>query len=230
MKLLLVDLDGTLLLSGGAGKRALEDVFAARYGKPDAFRGVDPGGKTDPRILREMARNSGVAMERIDRDMPLLCAEYLDRLRVHMPAAPATLMPGVQSFLEAASAADGVLLGLLTGNLEEGARIKLARFDLNGYFSFGAFGSDSEDRNALVPVAVARASALLGRPVAGGRNVVVLGDTALDIECGKAHGAVTIGVATGGTSVEELERHGPDRVFDDLSDAAAVVECVLRGG
>ena len=228
MKLVLLDVDGTLLLSGGAGKRALEDVFVSRYGVADTFRGVDPGGKTDPRIIREMARNAGVAPERIERDMASLRAEYLDRLRVRMPTSPATLMPGVREFLEAISRRDGILLGLLTGNLEEGARIKLARFDLNRFFAIGAFASDSEDRNDLVPIALARASAHLGRPVAGGRNVVVVGDTALDIECGKAHGAIAVAVATGGTSVEELALHGPDRVFEDLTDTAAVVEYVAR--
>jgi phosphoglycolate phosphatase-like HAD superfamily hydrolase len=146
-----------------------------------------------------------------------------------MPESPATLMPGVREFLAAAAAADGVALGLLTGNTREGARIKLERFDLNGYFPFGAFGSDSEDRNALVPIALARASVHFGKPVPGGRDVVVLGDTERDIECGKAHGTVTIGVATGGTSAETLARAGADRVFADLSDARAVVECIVRG-
>ena len=230
MKLVLFDLDGTILLTGGAGKVALNAVFARRFGVADAFDGVNPAGKTDTLIMREMVRRAGLSEALLDGDLAAIRDEYLENLRREMPASPSVLMPGAVELIRALDADDRVLLGLLTGNFEEGARIKLGKYDLNRYFAVGAYGSDDEDRNALVEIARGRASALTGTEIAGGRNVVIVGDTVRDIRCARANGAAMIGVATGGTSAKTLAREGADRVFADFSDWREAAAAIAAAG
>jgi phosphoglycolate phosphatase-like HAD superfamily hydrolase len=223
MKLLLFDIDGTLMLSGGAGFRAMERAIEQRYGVTGATEGVVPDGKTDLLILREVLRASGLAVGDEERAMRELMTMYEGYLAEEMPTSPAVLMPGVPELLETLSVVDGILLGLLTGNFEHTARIKLDRFDLNRFFPFGAYGSDHEDRIRLPAVAVARAETHSGRPIGLGRHVHVIGDTPLDVACALANDATAVGVANHRFSVEELEAAGAHIVFPDLTDTAAVV-------
>jgi phosphoglycolate phosphatase-like HAD superfamily hydrolase len=223
MKILLFDIDGTLMKSGGAGFRAIDRAFEQRLGVRNATEGVIPHGKTDPLILREILRRIGVGHDTASSTLPLLLEDYERLLAQEMPSAPAVLLPGVRQLLEALSNDRRVLLGLLTGNLERTARIKLDRFDLNRFFRFGAFGSDSEHRVALPAIAVSRAERLAGRSIALGRHVRIIGDTPRDVECALANGATAVAVATGGSTTDDLWRAGAHFVFDDLTETDGVV-------
>lgn len=229
MKLVLFDIDGTLLLSDGAGRRAihraLREVFGAT-GPTDYFF----DGKTDPQIVRELMRLAGHGDAHIDAQMETLLARYLECLHEELRAPgrrPYTL-PGVPQLLDALENEPDVILGLLTGNLEEGANAKLRAVGLDPRrFRIGAYGSDHEQRPELPGIALARTKSQLGIDVTGGA-VVVIGDTPADLTCGKSLGAGAIGVATGRHSVEELSRHDPLAVFPDLSDTDAVTRVILE--
>jgi len=227
VKVLLFDLDGTLLLSGGAGMRAMSEAIREQFGVEDAFRDIVPDGKTDPVIFREMLRTCRIPIEDEAAAIKKLAGRYEQLLTLEMPKSPgARLMPGVVELLEALREKPGVLLGLLTGNFEATAKIKLARFDLNGFFSFGAFATDSEIRARLVPIAVAKAEAATGLDIGLGRHIFVIGDTPLDVKCALDNGATAVGVATAKSSVEELQKAGAHIVFSDLSDMRGVLSAL----
>jgi phosphoglycolate phosphatase len=228
MKLVLFDIDGTLLLSAGAGKRAihraLREVFGV-IGPADYFF----DGKTDQQIVRELMRFEGHADERIDADMARVLDRYLQLLdeELQTPGRRAYTLPGVPELLDELEAKHSVTLGLLTGNLESGARAKLNAVGLDfARFKVGAFGSDHEHRPELPAIARERARTLLGIDVAG-NSMVVIGDTPADLTCGQSLGANAIGVATGRYKVDELERYKPMAVFQDLADTTAVVRAIL---
>ena len=224
------DLDGTLLLSGGAGLRAMEKVFMDIYGLPEAFSGIRPDGKIDSGIFREIIESRALEVPDTNEAIALLGKAYIKELEKEMPVSPgAELMPGMPELLEKLSALPDTLLGLVTGNLEEGARIKLSRFDLNRFFSFGAFGSDHEDRAELVRIAVVRAQKATGDTIPIGKNIFVIGDTPKDIDCGKANNAVTIGVATGSYSIDQLREAGADFVFKDFGNVEDVANKLTSG-
>lgn len=227
LRLLLFDIDGTLMLAGGAGSRAIDRICRDRFGIVDAFSGISPDGKTDPLLFREVIRR-----HRLGADAALeaeLTASYLRCFAEEMRAAPeARLLPGVAATLEALSRRSDLALGLLTGNLEPSARIKLSRFGIDRFFRFGAFGSDHAERELLVPLAVARAERVLGRDIGLGRHVVVLGDTPLDVACALANGVTAIGVATHRYDAAELEAAGAHGVLEDLRDPGKVVAAVDR--
>lgn len=226
MKVLLFDIDGTLMKAGGAGFWAMNRAVEERFGIRNATEGIIPHGKTDPLILREILRKIGVGPTTAASILPRLAEDYERLLAVRMATAPATLLPGVRELLDALSGRPCLLLGLLTGNFERTARIKLARFDLNRHFQFGAFGSDSEHRVALPAIAVARAGTFAGISVALGRHVYVIGDTPRDVECALANGATAIGVATGASTADDLRRAGAHAVVQDFSNTAEVVQAV----
>jgi phosphoglycolate phosphatase len=227
MKLLLFDIDGTLMKAGGASFEAMDQAVEERLGIRRATEGIVPHGKTDPLILREMLRNIGVSPTAASSLLPRLVEDYERLLAERMPTAPARLLPGVRELLDALSSQPGLLLGLLTGNFEKTARIKLARFDLNRYFPFGAFGSDYAHRVALPAIAVTRAEALVGTPIALGRHVYVIGDTPRDVECALANGATAVAVATGASPTDDLRRAGAHAVFEDFSDTVEVLAAVI---
>lgn len=228
MKLVLFDIDGTILLTDGAGKRAIHRALA------EVFGGTGPddhpfGGKTDPQIVRELMRLEGHADEHIDEHMSPLLERYVDYLQEELrPGACAvTVMPGVRALLDALDARHDVVLGLLTGNLEAGARVKLESAGISHErFRVGAYGSDHEARGELPAVAQRRAREQLGVDIPGS-DVVVIGDTPADLHCGRGIGARAIGVATGHYSVEELEQHDAYVVFSDLSDTDDVVQAMI---
>ncbi len=229
MKIVLFDIDGTLLLSDGAGRRAIHTALRETFGS------VGPAdlwfdGKTDRQIVREAMRAEGFEDALIDERMEQLLETYLAHLErellspVHFPF----LFDGVVELLDALEARDDVVMGLLTGNLERGAASKLKRVGLDpGRFPVGAFGSDHEHRTELPRIAQSRAAGLLGREVPGSA-VVVLGDTPADVLCGRGIGARSIGVATGRFSVEQLASHGAHAVFPDLTSTGAVVGAIMN--
>ncbi|MCZ7584774.1 MAG: haloacid dehalogenase-like hydrolase [Deltaproteobacteria bacterium] len=208
-KVMLFDLDGTLVRTGGAGMRAMGHVFRERFGVENVFQSVVPDGKTDPMIFLEILEKYDLAFD----DEATLLAEletaYEDRLRAEMPVSPgACVIRGIPELLDALAGLPGVVMGLLTGNYAATARIKLDRFDLNRYFPFGAFATDSAIRRELVPVAVRRAEEHAGRPIGVGRHVYVIGDTPRDVECALDNGATAVGVATANNDVGDAPPRG----------------------
>ena len=228
MKLVLFDIDGTLLWSDGAGRRAFSAALARIFGAPcpEDFR-FD--GKTDPQIARELMRGCGHADDYIDERMKPLMDAYLAGLMEELGRSRrAHVFPGVRDILDALEARHDVVLGLLTGNLERGAGAKLRAAGIDpARFRVGAFGSDHEHRPELPAIAQRRAREQLGLAVSGAA-MVVIGDTPADLECGRAIGARAIGVATGRYTETQLALHEPHAVFRDLTDTPAVLEAILR--
>lgn len=228
MRLVLFDIDGTLLRSDGAGRRAMEHALLEFFGTPGSpdYR---YDGKTDRQIVRDLMRAHGYADAAIDATLEPLFARYLERLGLELqdPERPPVACRGVVEVLEDLEKRDNVTLGLLTGNVERGAALKLAAVGIDiARFRVNAFGSDEEHRPLLPAVAQRRARELLGLDVRGDR-VVIVGDTPADIDCGRTIGARAVAVATGFYSVEDLASHHPAAIFPDLSDTDAVVQALL---
>ena len=225
-KVLLFDIDGTLVLTGRAGVRAMNRACEQVIGRSNALDGVAVAGRTDWIILHDALRAIGHEM---DEDLfARLRDAYVALLReeILLPGEGVkAVLPGVAGLLDALRARTDVFLALLTGNFEEGARIKLEHFDLWRYFKCGAFGDDAADRNALVPFALDRARAC-GLDAIAPEDVFVVGDTPHDVACARAVGAVPVGVATGSFSVADLRGSGADIVFPDLGDAAAFMRVI----
>lgn len=227
MKLVLFDIDGTILHTHGAGRRAVHRALREVFGSigPEGHR-FD--GKTDRQIVRELMTLAGHGDEHIDARMEPMLDRYVGYLRQELAVAhaPPHVYPGVREVLDALEAREDVLLGLLTGNLEPGARAKIesAGFAWDR-FRVGAFGSDHEHRPELPAVARERGERLLGRALRG-EDVVIIGDTPSDVTCGNAIGARAIGVATGAYVEEELREAGAWATFCDLADVDAVVRAV----
>lgn len=216
MKLLLFDIDGTLIDPAGAGRRAAEGAFFDLFSVPDAFSGIHMAGKTDIRIMKE-----GLAAHGLSADagiLPRLLEVYIDRLRREILRPEKKLHPGVKELLSALQGIPGIQLALLTGNIEQGARIKLEPFGLNQFFSSGAFGSDHEDRDLLLPIALRKIRELSGVSIHPG-ECVVIGDTPADVKCARVHGAFAAAVATGPYTKDRLRDAGADLVLEDLSGA-----------
>ncbi len=221
------DIDGTLVLTGRAGLRAMVATFADLFGVPDAFAGVSMGGRTDAWLLSDALARHGLP------DAPEIHERfreaYVPRL-AHEIQFPGTgvkgTMPGVPALLEAAHGHPELHLALLTGNYRAAAEVKLAHFGIWDYFQFGAYSDDSADRNALVPIAQARAAAH-GLGPAACQQAIVIGDTPHDVACAAAAGARSIAVTTGGHTRDELAAAGADVVLDDLSDTERVLSLLL---
>jgi phosphoglycolate phosphatase-like HAD superfamily hydrolase len=226
-RLVLFDIDGTLLNSHGAGRRAMESALQVVFGVTGASS-YRYDGKTDRQIVREQMRNAGHDDAWIDARMPELLDAYLEGLRRELAAPDARVdaLTGVVALLDALVERDPCVVGLLTGNLEPGAREKLAAARIEwDQFRVGAFGSDHEVRHELPAIAQARARERFGREYTG-RAVVIIGDTPADIHCGRPVGARAIAVATGHYTVDDLRAHDPAAVFADLGDTTAVLASI----
>lgn len=223
MKLLLFDIDGTLLQTRGLGRESVEAALLAVRGQPISSRRVSFSGKTDPQIFRELLCRETEA-DGLDGAVAAALEAYQSEVHRRIGAAEVAVLPGVRALLDHL-AERGVPLGLLTGNLRPMAYLKLGRVGLDGFFPFGAFGCDHEDRNSLVPVAAARAEAHTGHRFPA-RDVVVIGDTPRDVACGKAAGAFTVAVATGHYDRDALAAHTPDLLLDSLEETDRLLEAV----
>jgi len=229
MRVVLFDIDGTILRSGGVGRIAMERALTHVFGKPGTSD-YRYDGKTDRQIVRESMRLEGLTDEQIDERMSDLLEAYISGLQAELSSGERTMhvFPGVLELFDKLEQEPNVVLGLLTGNVVEGARAKLGAAGIDiSRFRVNAFGSDHEERPELPAVAQKRASELLGSEIAGNR-VVVIGDTPADIRCGEAIGARAIGVATGRYSVDELSKHDPYAVFETLADTDAVMERIMN--
>jgi phosphoglycolate phosphatase len=223
MRLILFDIDGTLMDTGGAGTRSLNLAMHELFSVQDAFHGIRMAGKTDTQIIKEGLRKNALPL---DGTIAAVIDAYLRNLRREIQNDRKSLKPGIFELLRDLHLVGESALGLLTGNIEQGARIKLEAFHLNDYFPSGAFGSDSEDRNMLLPIAVKRFENFSGKRIPHDECIIV-GDTPRDIECAKAHGAKSVGVATGPYPLEALVEAGADHALSDLSDHRAVLELLV---
>lgn len=228
MKLVLFDIDGTLLDSDGAGRRAIQRALIEAFGTagPDAHR-FD--GKTDPQIVHELMQRAGIDAATVESRLNDVFARYVELLREELaaPGHAATVYPGVYELLDALERRDDVVLGLLTGNVQPGAAAKLGAVGIvPARFRVGAFGSDHAVRAELPAIARRRAGSLFGGEFPG-EAMVVIGDTPADLTCGRAVRARAVGVATGRYSLDELERYAPAAVFADFRETSAVVEAIV---
>jgi phosphoglycolate phosphatase-like HAD superfamily hydrolase len=215
IRLVLFDVDGTLIHTRGAGVKAFALALTSEFGVADGTELLKFGGRTDPSLVRELF--SLRQIEPSARNFERFFAAYLVWLEKLMQESAGGACPGVPEFCRAlATRADPPLLGLLTGNIRRGAHIKLQRFGLWDQFAFGGFGDDHEDRDQIAAIARQRGSERLGRPLTGG-EVLVIGDTPLDIRCARAIGAKVLAVATGSFSVAQLQQHHPDWAVENLS-------------
>lgn len=227
MRLLLFDIDGTLLTVRGAGRRALKSALDLVYGISGDIDGYDLRGKTDQRIVFDIMTATGMRMEAVKERLDDVFEAYARGLLEEIGDGRNILtLPGVSELVRQLHETDEALLGLLTGNIEQGARIKLEPTGLWPYFPIGAFGSDHVDRRCLPSLAARRAHARVGYPFHP-TEVFVIGDTPLDIECARAFGAVAVAVATGNYSRAELLAAEPDLFFEDLADVERTIRLLL---
>ena len=226
VRLVLFDIDGTILRSNGAGRRAMIAALREVFGTtgPEDHR---YDGKTDPQIVREVMRLEGHHDTHIDERMDALMTLYLGLLERELEQTQTLVYPGIFELLAALERRDDTILGLLTGNLREGAYAKLRAAGIDpARFRVGAFGSDHEHRPELPALARRRAQAEMGVDL-GGEHLVVIGDTPADIECGRSLGVRAIGVATGSYSVDDLLRCHPYAVFETLADTERVLSAIV---
>ncbi len=217
-RLILFDIDGTLLTAGGAPRRAFRRALIEHFGTNGDEASTDFSGKTDPQIVYEIMRRAGFDDDRIEAGIADLFEDYLDGLRRELPHdASHRLHPGAAELVDVLAADPRVLLGLVTGNVELGARLKLERFDLWRRFPVGAFGSDDPDRDRLPQIAIDHARRLTGHPFTGA-DAVVIGDSPADIRCARAVGAIAVAVASGSPGRAELAAADPDVLLDSLEE------------
>ncbi len=230
MKLVLFDIDGTILLTAGAGRRAITAALRSEVGENTAFERIRFDGKTDPQIVAEMLEAAGQPVSQDSELVRSLCRRYVQFLAVELerPNSRTTLMPGVRPLLDRLEAEPSVVLGLLTGNVAEGAALKLRSGGLDpDRFRLGAYGSDAGHRHELPAIAAERAAPFFGR-VPTGAEIVIIGDTPADIACGMSVAARAVAVATGSYSVADLMACSPHALFEDLRDTERVLHAILH--
>ncbi len=228
-RLVLFDIDGTLLFGGPLWKECFLKAFSHHYPNIE-FPNVPFCGKTDLQIAREVLAAAGVESALVERQMPIVVEHYVN-LAVPLAekrAHEVTVLPGVRPLLDTLKQRDDIIVGLLTGNVKQGAFAKLACADLEHHFTFGVFGDDDWDRYKLPALAVERAKTELGQHFSG-KQIVIIGDTIHDVNCGKSIGVKSIAVGTGkNVPKEELLAQNPDYYFRDLSPTFEIVQAILE--
>jgi phosphoglycolate phosphatase-like HAD superfamily hydrolase len=227
MRLILFDIDGTLIFGHGVGHRALVRAMQDVFGTAGTHEGYDWRGKTDPLIVGDLMRQAGIPEEAIAARLP----ECFDRYVCYLEDSLANghridVLPGIAKLLPALAACSDALVGLLTGNVERGAVAKLRPTGLLPFFRVGAYGSDDPDRRRLPVIAQGRVRTLTGRDI-DFRDMTIIGDTPLDVDCARACGARAVAVATGQHSISELAACNPDDVFPSFADVEAVTRVLL---
>jgi phosphoglycolate phosphatase-like HAD superfamily hydrolase len=219
-RLLLFDIDGTLIHSGGAGVEALKSGFKERFGIDEDLSGIEIAGMTDSGIVLNILNKHKIPAT--NENVSAFLDSYVHFLSLELPRRKGKLLPGVLKLLERLKSRPHVVLALLTGNVSRGAQLKLEHYGVWHFFEFGAFADDHRDRNQLGRFARARAKEKHGREFVAS-EIDIIGDTPRDIACGKALGARTIAVATGRWSRGDLAKHHPDFLIDDLSDVETII-------
>ncbi|MCX8125035.1 MAG: HAD hydrolase-like protein [Spirochaetes bacterium] len=218
-------MDGTLLKTNGAGKQAMVKAAIEVYGTAGHMDTVNFQGRTDPLILMQSLMPYGISQETIFAHIENFKYRYFRYLEEIMPQSDAILLPGIRELLQALTHYDTIIIGLLTGNFYQGALIKLQYFDIFHYFTMGVFADDTHIRNDMPSIALQRLHSLTGRNFAP-EDLIIIGDTIYDIECGKTAGAVTVAVATGWTDAKTLLSHKPDYFFNDLSNTNSFFDTI----
>ncbi|HEY2321975.1 MAG TPA: HAD family hydrolase [Thermoanaerobaculia bacterium] len=224
-RLVLFDVDGTLITDSGAARHSYGLALRETYGFEGDLSRYDFSGRTDPQITAMVLHDAGFTDEQIAARAPQLWEAYLRELAIHATPERVRVLPGIRELLDRLAAIAPVTLGLLTGNIERGARLKLAPAGLNDYFPFGAFGSDSAKREELPPIAVERASKIDGHRFRG-REVVIIGDSIYDVRCGVPHEATTIAVASGKTPAGKLRAEKPHHFFHSAEDLPGILAAI----
>src|SRR5438874_11428511 len=224
-RLLLFDIDGTLIHSGGAGVHALKSAFKERFGITDDLHDIEIAGMTDSGIVVSILNKHKIPAT--NENVSAFLDSYVHFLSLELPRRVGKLLPGVLELLEELKSRPHLVLALLTGNVSRGAQLKLEHYGVWHFFEFGAFADDHHDRNELGPFARSRAKERHGREFSA--DIDVIGDTPRDIACGKALGARTIAVATGTWRRAQLAEHQPDFLIDDLSDVDRVIDTLGWG-
>ena len=222
-KLVLFDIDGTILHCGPQVRPLFGEALIEVYGTAGDLGSYDFAGRTDPRIVLDLVTGAGVPEGEALAGLARVRALYLERLEKILDRKGMLLLPGVPELLEDLERREDVVLALLTGNWEPGARTKLSRFDLNRFFAFGAFGCDAVDRSDLPPVAWERAERAVGRRFRP-EETLIIGDSLFDVSAARAHGIPVRGGATGRTPAGALRQAGADWVIPDLREAGRAVE------
>lgn len=218
IRLILFDIDGTLLDCGPQVRPLFAEALEEVYGTTGEVYRYNFAGRTDPRIVLDLLTGAGMPEEEVRAGLPRIRETYLAKLEKSLDRGGMQLLPGVPEMLESLAGRDDVVLALLTGNWEPGARTKLSRFDLNRYFPFGAFGCDGVDRSDLPPVALDRAERLAGRRFLP-EETLIIGDSLHDVTCAQDNGIPVLAVATGHTPAQALEDAGADWVIAELPEA-----------
>ena len=224
-RLILFDVDQTLLSTRGGDRKALNTAFSELYGMEDAFAGVGFGGRMDLSIMAEVYRINNVpeGNRRLD-DFKVIYFGHLARILPEWDNG--IVYPGVRELLRVLESEEGVQLGLATGNFREAAFIKLQRYGLDGYFAEGGFGGDHPERPEVVADAIANCQALSGK-VYERNEIFVIGDSISDVKAGQANGINSVAVATGHYDTQKLASLHPTHVFQDLSDTERVLKAIL---
>lgn len=222
MHVLLFDIDGTLLNSGGSGQAAMEAVLAREFGATRPVEGIPTAGRTDRAITRDLFAFYGIPDEA--DSWQRFHDAYFAELPLHLSGKQGVVLPGVRELLGALAVRERVSLGLLTGNLAHAAKLKLEHFDLHGHFCFGGYGDEHADRDDVARQA--RHEVRQRHPEVPDERIWVIGDTPSDIRCARAINARVLAVATGVFPAEELSPHEPDILLDDLSDVAGVLQAL----
>jgi phosphoglycolate phosphatase len=220
-RLLLFDIDGTLIHSGGAGVHALKSAFTERFGIVDELHDIEIAGMTDSGIVVSILNKHKIPAT--NENVSAFLDSYVHFLSLELPRRVGKLLPGVLELLEKLKSRPHLVLALLTGNVSRGAQLKLEHYGVWHFFEFGAFADDHHDRNRLGTVARARAKEKHGRQFSTS-EIDVIGDTPRDIACGKAFGARTIAVATGTWKRDQLAKYEPDFLIDDLSNVQGIID------
>ena len=227
LRLILFDIDGTLLNTNGIARNAFAEALDTVFGLRTIAREHDFAGKTDQQIYREILTATGIDADLIQRKQDDAMNLFFDLLERRITNENVTVLPGIRELLEALAEETVTTVGLLTGNMIRGARIKLQPVKLDHHFTFGAFGGDALYRQDLPSIAIERAYHRTGY-IFREKEVVIVGDTPHDVTCGRHLNVRTIAVATGNSSSEELSQHRPDFLFDNLAETNMVMEAILE--
>jgi phosphoglycolate phosphatase len=224
-RLVLFDIDGTLVTDGGAARESFGFSLREVYGYAGDLGRYDFSGRTDPEIAAMVLRDAGWQQHKIEARFPDLWAHYTAGLEQRARAPRVRALPGMQQLLDGLSAMPDLTLALLTGNIEPGARLKLTPPDFNRYFPFGAFGSDSAKRADLPAIAAERASRAVGTRFSK-RDIVIIGDSVYDVRCGVPHEATTIAIASGKTPANRLRAENPSYFFDSAEETSPLIDAI----
>ncbi len=226
-KLVLFDIDGTLIYPGKGARIALKKSIYKNFGINVKVTYNNTAGKTDRWIVQDVLKEAGIEQNLIKNKMSDISADYLIFIKEeYNKNNDAKVFPGVKEILEELNRMENIYLGLITGNIEQGARIKLSPFDINKYFPFGAFGSDAIYREELVDIAVERAEQLYNNSFFG-KNIVIIGDTVNDVLCGRKVGAKSIAIVNHSEFIEDIKKANPDFLFTGFKNVNKVIEAIL---